>query len=89
MSQPYTFEITAIGPTKTAAPGQGKKGLQAIDVTVDGRPLSFQHWDNAPLREALTRAVLAKGFAVCSIFSGTAGTPEAPRKGTFLSATPV
>lgn len=80
----FTFKI--ITATNTGCPGQGRKDAFALKVTVDDEPLSFQHWNDTPLRDQMTKAAHIAGHAVISI---TSGVKEVRGGGPYLTATPA
>lgn len=79
------FTFQKVADTKTGLPGQSKKGAIALNVTVDGTPLSFQHWNDKKLQEEMIKAALKEGHVVLSIASRVQEVAGGP----FLTATPA
>lgn len=80
----FTFE--KIATTKSGLPGQSKKDVAALAVTVNGQPLSVTDWDNKSLRAEMQSAALEAGHAIVSIASSV---QESKNEGPFLTATPA
>lgn len=80
------FAFEKIVTTKSGLPGQSKKNAFALSVTVDGKPLTVQHWDNMDLRTEMHKAANNDGYTIISFASAI---KEAPKQGPFLTATPA